>query len=180
VKNRAFRIAGVVTACVLSVASSPATDEQVPSLTEVVSHDFHVRTLDDGTVALADLIASGRPVVIEFWATWCPPCRKTLPRLVQLKNEHGKDLVVLGLTVEDPNTDAGKVRAFVDEQNVNYPIAFAPDELFQFMNRRLDIAVPKLFIFDANGRLVSYIPRYSPLTPHKLKSAVREALSRGR
>jgi hypothetical protein len=62
---------------------------------------------------------------------------------------------------------------------LNFPIAFAPDELYQLMNRRSDIAVPKLFVFAGDGSLVTYIPRHSPLTTSKLKSAVAQAV-RGR
>ncbi len=175
-KNRSLR-APVVVACVLFLASSPGKDTQVPPLADVVARDFQVRTLDGDAVALADLIGSARPLVIEFWATWCAPCRKTLPRLIQLKKDHGEELVVLGLTVEDPDTDASKVQAFAEEHSVNFPIAFAPDGLFQFMNSRSDIAVPKLFVFDDDGRLVTSIPRYSPFTRRKLESAVKEALS---
>jgi thiol-disulfide isomerase/thioredoxin len=162
------------------MAPGPANDPQVPSLAQVVGHNFQVRTLDGGTAALADLIGSGRPLVIEFWATWCAPCRKTLPHLIQLKKDYADDLVVIGLTVEDPVTDASKVQAFIKEQNVNFPIAFAPDELFQYMNHRSDIAVPKLFVFDASGKLVAHVTRYSPFTPRKLESAVKEAMSAGK
>jgi thiol-disulfide isomerase/thioredoxin len=180
VNFRSIRAAGVVTACVCFMPVSPAKEIQVPSLADVVARDFQVRTLEGSSVALADLIEPSRPLVIEFWATWCAPCRKTLPYLIRLKKDYGDELVVLGLTVEDPNTNASRVQAYVKQENVNFPIAYAPADLFQFMNNRSDIAVPKLFVFDGDGRLVTYIPRYSLSTHRKLKSAVKEALSGGK
>ena len=68
-----------------------------------------------------------------------------------------------------------KVREHVKREAIGFPIAFSSHELFQFMNERPDIAVPKLFVFDRDDELVAYVPRYSPLTSRKLKSAVRKA-----
>jgi thiol-disulfide isomerase/thioredoxin len=178
VTKGAWRAASFVAICVAVMASALADDMQIPSLSEVLASDFQVRALDGSTISLADLVGAGRPVVIEFWATWCTPCRKTLPHLIRVKKEHAEALVVIGLTVEDPIEDASRVRAFAEHQKLNFPVAFAPNEVFQFMNRRTDIAVPKLFVFDATGELVAYVPRYSPLTPHKLESAIKKALSR--
>ena len=155
-----------------------SSDANVPDLSEISAKDFEVVTLEGDTIPFAKLIEGGRPVVIEFWATWCIPCRKTLPHLVELHERYPEDLVVVGLTVEEPTEDLEKVRDFVREQRVSFPIAFAPDELFQFMNDRPDVAVPKLFVFDETGRVVTYIPRYSPFTQRKLRAAVKKVLSR--
>lgn len=150
--------------------------EDLPSLPEILQHDFSVVTLDGETVLLATLLDSGHPVVIEFWATWCAPCRKSLPHLGKLKKDYGDRLVVVGLTVEDAGSDREKVRRFVEEHRISFPVAFAPAELFQVMNDRTDIAVPKLFVFDGDGALVRYIPRHSPATARKLRAAVARAV----
>ena len=161
---------------VAALASTESVDR--PNLSDLIGKNFEVTTIEGKTVSLSSLVGDGRPVVIEFWATWCAPCRKTLPHLIELQKKHGKDLVIVGLTVEDPGKDTEKVKKYVGEQGVNFPIAFAPDELFQYMNSRRDIAVPKFFLFDAKGQLVSYIPRYSPFTPRNVRSAVNKTLSR--
>jgi thiol-disulfide isomerase/thioredoxin len=163
----------------LVISTVAFAGEQPPSVPEILEHEFTVVTTEGDSVSLAELFDPSRPVIVEFWTTWCVPCRKTFPHLVDLKKEYGDRLVVLGLTVEDPEEDLVKVRKFVEEHGVNFPIAFAPDELYEFMNRRTDIAVPKLFVFDGDGSLVTYIPRHSPLTTSKLKSAVARAV-RGR
>lgn len=160
--------------CLLLVAAAPA--DSVPALAEVLQDDFEVTTIDGDTVPLASLVAGNRPVVVEFWATWCAPCHKTFPTLVDLDERYGERLVVLALTVEDPQADLEKVRSFAAEHQASFPIAFAPRELFEVMNRRTDVALPKIFVFDGEGNVVSYIPRHSPLTNHKLISAVRKAL----
>jgi len=170
------RAASLLCVATCLVAASPGVPP-VPTVSEIRARNFTVTTLEGTTVALSDLLASGQPIVIEFWATWCAPCRKTLPHLIAIEQEHGERLLVVGLTVEDPNRDLAKVRDYVAQQHVNFAVAFAPRELFQFMNSRSDIAVPKLFVYDQAGNSVTYIPRYSPLTGRKLEAAVREALS---
>jgi thiol-disulfide isomerase/thioredoxin len=160
------------------LATDSPSDPPVPTVAEIRERNFTVTTLDGATLPLGDLLVDGQPLVIEFWATWCTPCRKTLPHLIALQQEHGQRLRVLGLTVEDPGRDRAKVHDYVNREGVNFVVAFAMRELFQFMNNRPDIAVPKLFVYDDGGNSVTYIPRYSPLTARKLESAVRRALSK--
>ncbi len=126
---------------------------------------------------LADLLPPGRPAVVEFWATWCAPCRKTIPHLVELSRRYPDKLTVLGLTVENPDKDFEKVRKFVSEEGVTYPIAYTSRELFQFMNQRELVGVPKLLIYDAGGGVVEHILTYSPFTNRRIESAVNRAIS---
>jgi len=128
-------------------------------------------------VPLADLLPPGRPAVVEFWATWCAPCRKTIPHLVELSRRYPDKLTVLGLTVENPDKDFEKVRKFVSEEGVTYPIAYTSRELFQFMNQRELVGVPKLLIYDAGGGVVEHILTYSPFTNRRIESAVNRAIS---
>lgn len=162
----------------LILFATPGVAEVPSTLQEIRDRGFEVVTTSGETVLFSSLVEPDRAVVIEFWATWCAPCHKTLPRLVELQRRYGDALVVLGLTVEDPVTDAAKVQRFVEEHGLDFRIAFAPPELFRFMNDRSDIAVPKLFVFDDRGGLVEYLPRYSPLTGVKLRSAVARAVPR--
>jgi len=80
--------------------------------------DFELVNLYGEPVAFSEL--SGRPVVLNFWATWCAPCRREMPLLETLWNElRGDDLVVVGVALgESP----GVVRPFVDARGVSYPI----------------------------------------------------------
>ena len=62
----------------------------------------------------------GKPVIVNFWARWCPPCRKEIPELIQLQNEYGKrGLVVLGIAIED---DPLAVKEFATAYEINYPV----------------------------------------------------------
>jgi peroxiredoxin len=92
----------------------------------------------------------GKVVVLNFWATWCPPCRKEMPDLEKLYQQFkDQGLVILAISDED----AGKVRPFIAQQMVTYPILLDPgrkvNELFQIEG------IPKTFVYDRNGKLVA-------------------------
>src|ERR1700722_7847698 len=92
----------------------------------------------------------GKVVLLNFWATWCPPCRKEMPDLEALYQQF-KDQGLLILAISDE--DAGKVKPFIAQQKVTYPILLDPgrkvNELFQIEG------IPKTFVYDRNGKLVA-------------------------
>lgn len=107
-----------------------------------------LKALDGGTVSLA--AARGKVVLLNFWATWCGPCRMEVPDLVELQKKYPERLQVIGLVVDDEEQDA--VRAFAKRYSINYPIAMATNEIrFRFGGVP---ALPTTFIIDAEGRVV--------------------------
>jgi peroxiredoxin len=92
----------------------------------------------------------GKVVLVNFWATWCPPCRKEIPDLEALYNRFkGQGLVILGISDED----AGKVKSFLVDKKVTYPILLDPGRK---ANERFEVqGIPKSFVYDRNGKLVS-------------------------
>src|ERR1700729_1295538 len=92
----------------------------------------------------------GKVVLVNFWATWCPPCRKEIPDLEILYSQFQElGFVVLGISDEE----AGKVAPFVEEQNIKYPILLDKgrqvNELFGVEG------IPKSFVYDRDGKLVA-------------------------
>lgn len=149
----------------------------VPSLGEVRARNFEVVTITGERLPLADLLPEGRPAVVEFWATWCAPCRKTVPVLVELSTRHEEaDLTILGLSIENPATDLDKVKKFLAEEGVPYPVAFASHELFEYMNEQEQPGVPKLLVYDSSGNVVQQILKYSPFTKGRIRKAVGRAM----
>jgi peroxiredoxin len=110
--------------------------------------DFTLTELNGKTWTLKEL--RGKVVLVNFWATWCPPCRKEMPDLETLY-EQFKDqgLVILAISDEDE----GKVKPFIAEQKVTYPILLDPgrkvNELFEIEG------IPKTFVYDRSGKLVA-------------------------
>jgi thiol-disulfide isomerase/thioredoxin len=110
--------------------------------------EFSLTTLDGRPLSAADL--RGRVVLVEFWATWCPPCRGTLAWLGELKKRHGDRVAVLAVAVE---SDEAAVRDLAAE--LALPLAWAvgtPDLARSFGDLS---AVPTLFLFDREGRAAS-------------------------
>lgn len=160
---------------VLLFALPIAADDAV-TLQELHNANFSVITPDGKVVPFAKIVGEGHPVVIEFWATWCAPCRKTLPHLIEMSRSYGpKGLVVVGLTLENPIIDAEKVKRFTSEAGVPYPIAFAPRDLYRRANRAQNISLPRILVFGADGQLIEHILNYSPETGDRLRSAVAKA-----
>jgi peroxiredoxin len=110
--------------------------------------DFTLEDLNGTKWALKEL--TGKVVVVNFWATWCPPCRKEMPDLETLyKRFKDQGLVVLAISDED----AGKVRPFVAQQKVSYPILL---DLGRKVNQLFQVeGIPKSFVYDRTGKLVA-------------------------
>jgi thiol-disulfide isomerase/thioredoxin len=92
---------------------------------ETKAPQFELKDLDGRTVRLSDY--QGKVVLINFWATWCPPCRAEMPDLVRLQREHGEDLQIIGVTY--PPEKKARVRRFARSLKVNYPIILGTREI---------------------------------------------------
>lgn len=110
--------------------------------------DFTLNDLDGKPWTLKSL--RGKVVVVNFWATWCPPCRKELPDLQALYDRFkGQGLVVLGVTDEE----ISKVQPFVTEHKMTYPVLLDPGRK---VNQLFDIqGIPRSLFYDRNGKLAA-------------------------
>ena len=109
---------------------------------------FTVTDLDGKTVSFADL--RGKVVLVNFWATWCPPCRAEIPDLVALQEKYRDKLVVLGIS-EDEDATPQAVKAFGVERKVNYPIVMKTPELAKIFKGVS--ALPTTFVIDPEGKI---------------------------
>jgi len=92
----------------------------------------------------------GKVVLLNFWATWCPPCRKEMPDLEALgKQFGGQGLVILSITDDDP----AKVRSYIEKQNITYPVLL--DAEGKLSKQFRIYGIPKTFLYDREGKLVS-------------------------
>jgi thiol-disulfide isomerase/thioredoxin len=129
---------------------------------------------DGRRVRLEDL--RGQVVVLDFWATYCPPCREEIPHLVRLQKEHGpKGLKVVGLNVGGEE-DKPKVPEFVRLYGIQYQLA-DPDPQMVRLFFGPDDSIPQTFIFDRNGRLVEHVTGYNEEIARRIDAAVAQALA---
>ena len=109
---------------------------------------FAVTDLDGKSISSADW--RGKVVLINFWATWCAPCRAEIPDLIALQDKYKDRLVVLGLSEDEAGVDV--VRRFAVEHKMNYTVAMSTPELRQLFPGVM--ALPTTFVLDPGGKLV--------------------------
>jgi thiol-disulfide isomerase/thioredoxin len=131
--------------------------------------DLDVADLDGKPLKRAQL--DGRVVVVEFWATWCPPCRRTLAWLGELKKKNGSNLAIVTVAIE---SDAANVKQILDELKLPARSMLGTPELARSFG---DIsAVPTLFIFDRHGKTVSVLYGAPPTLHAEAEAAIAKAM----
>ncbi len=117
----------------------------------------------------------GKVLILDFYATWCAPCRDSIPHLIGLQKKYeAQGLQVVGLNVGGPG-DEQLVPAFARHFGIQYPLARPDDDLVSFLLAGQD-AIPQTFVFDRQGQLVQRFVGFGPSTGTYLDSAVETAL----
>jgi peroxiredoxin len=145
---RAGIVVILVLSLVLCIADIKTIDAQQPA------PDFTLSDLSGKMVSLKDF--RGKIVFVDFWATWCLPCRKSLPELSGLdKKYREKGLVILGLSIDDPDSyDNQYVSDFIGKYNIEYQILRADKKVVEQYLGTEDVNVPTLFIIDKEGKIL--------------------------
>jgi thiol-disulfide isomerase/thioredoxin len=126
---------------------------------------FTVTDLDGRQLSSADW--NGKVVLVNFWATWCPPCLAEIPDLIALQNKYRDQLVVVGIS-EDEIAPA-QVKHFADDRQINYPIAMTTPELQARFTGI--VALPTTFVLDPEGRIA--YKRVGILQPRQTEGVTR-------
>src|SRR5581483_2653059 len=111
--------------------------------------DFVLSDLNGKRLTLAEY--KGKVVLLNFWATWCDPCRREIPRFIELQKEYGgRGLQVVGISLDD---DAKAVPPFYREYKMNYPVAVGDAKLAESFGNILGL--PVNFLVDRDGRIAA-------------------------
>ena len=115
--------------------------------------DFTGLTVDGNAVKLSDYVGKGKYVLVDFWASWCGPCKAEIPNLVELQNKFGGDkFTVLGVNVWD---EEPKFKAALTAENINYPQIYVPRDNKDDATALYGIrGIPQIILFGPDGVIV--------------------------
>jgi len=117
----------------------------------------------------------GKVLVLDFYATWCVPCRDSIPHLISLQKKFEEQgLIVIGLNVGGPG-DPEKVPAFAKEFGIQYALAKPDEDLVSFLLSDSD-AIPQTFVFDRQGQLVERFIGYDTAAGERLERVIESTL----
>lgn len=162
----------------IAVSDSPSSinDRPTTNLPVVPTkplQDMSWTDRDEKVHKLSDL--RGKAVILDFWATYCEPCKRAIPHLNSLLEKYGKDdLYIVGLNVggEEDNL---KIPKFLETTKIDYPIAFPEEALTRLVfAERSDI--PQTLVIDRKGNVVAKLVGFSPPIQKQLDDAVEKAV----
>ncbi len=115
----------------------------------------------------------GYVLVIDFFATWCPPCNESIPHLIDINRKYGKQgLQILGLSMDEDGEQI--VKSFIDERRINYPVALASEQV------QIDygiVSVPVMFVIDKKGKVSEIYRGYSDETGRSMEALIKKLLA---
>ncbi|MBI4327134.1 MAG: TlpA family protein disulfide reductase [Chloroflexi bacterium] len=130
--------------------SQAAGSDTKPENRAVAAPAWVLKDLNDKTVKSSDL--KGKVVILDFWATWCGPCRMEIPGFIELQKNYGaKGLVVVGIALDEEGTTV--VKPFATKAGINYTVLIGDAKVQRAFG---DVnALPTTFVIDREGRIVS-------------------------
>ena len=148
----------------------PATAGKMPP---AVANENNLawRLVDGKRQKLADY--KGKVVVLDFWATYCPPCEEEIPHLVELSKQN-PDLNIIGLHVGG-DKDRPFVADFVTKYKMSYKLGYPEQPLTDFYLQG-DERIPQTLVFDREGRLIQKFVGFTAETKQNLDAAIQQAL----
>ena len=130
--------------------------------------DFDLTRLNgNGKLQLSSL--KGKVVVVNFWASWCEPCKSEAPRFQQAFKRYGNRVAFVGVDTADYSTDAGR---FLERYGVTYPNVRDPDR--SVLGKYGGLPIPRTFVISPNWRVTGYI--FGEARSEEIDSAIQEAL----
>ncbi|MFP6685291.1 MAG: TlpA disulfide reductase family protein [Polyangiaceae bacterium] len=127
----------------------------------------------DGPATIAD--AAGQVIIVDFWATYCEPCKKSFPMYQELVDKHAGAVVVIGVSVDDPeDVSQDDIKAFATELNVTFPIVW--DKEHKTAEAYKPPKMPTSYVIDKSGNIRHVHSGYSPSEAEEIANEVDELL----
>lgn len=137
-----------------------------------IAPDFTLKTLEGREIVLSGL--KGKVVLLDFWATWCSPCKESIPHLIQLHKEYqGKGFELIGMSM-DKGGEAEMVQRFVNQMDIPYPILMTPEGV----SRNFKVTgLPTAILIDKEGKIREKIVGFNSAIGQQISAKVGELIS---
>jgi len=133
--------------------------------------DFTLKTFDGQEITLSHL--KGKVVLLDFWATWCGPCRESIPHLILLyKNYRESGFELVGMNVD--RVDVEVVRRYIDSMDIPYPIVTTPEEVVRTYRVT---GIPATFLIDKEGKIREKMVGFNRAIAQQLTAKVADLTS---
>ena len=139
--------------------------------------DYEIPTTDGSTIRLSAY--RGKVLVLDFWATWCPPCREEIPQLVRIAREkQDRGVEVVGLHIDDQGRSSPEaIRKFIQQFSINYTVGMASTDLFISYLGEEETTIPQTLVFDRSGKVTAHLIGYDDAHAKRLDEAINKALA---
>lgn len=156
----------IIASCLITprqADAAPKSGQQVPDF-KIISPTGQTITFDN---------YAGHVLIIDFFASWCRPCRQSIPHLVEMNRKYGKQgLHILGLNA-DEDSDRG-LRLIAEEYRITYPLASAGASTTEAFGIR---SLPAIFVIDQKGRISEVYFRYSEEVGRSMEQLIKRLLA---
>ena len=162
----------------VSISNQPVSINNIPQTNLPLPPTNGIETLGWQTIqGDAQKLAAyqGKVVVLDLWATYCPPCLEEIPHLNSLQTKYGERIQIVGLHVGGAE-DERNIPAFVEKLKINYLLAYPDDELMRMLTDGND-AIPQTFVFDRSGKLVKKIVGFDNIVKAQLDDAIEQVIN---
>ncbi len=144
-----------------------SSDKGTNETTQTAIKDIKMQMIDSDDVSINDL--KGNIIIIDFWASWCGPCRNSIPFYNRMSDKYAEQgLIIIGINVNEGESTIKKAK---EDININYFLAL-PDE--KFSTHFKVQGIPAMFMFDREGKLIEEFVGYSPGLDNKIESLIMD------
>jgi thiol-disulfide isomerase/thioredoxin len=156
--------------CVVGLFVLPRCSKERKT-SSALAPDFTLTALNGQEITLSQL--KGKVVLLDFWATWCGPCRESIPHLIQLYTTHRENgLEMIGMSVDKGDEEI--VRRFTESTKIPYPVVIAPEEVV----RNYEVtAIPTAFLIDKEGKVRERVMGFNSAIDQEITAKITDLIS---
>jgi len=142
------------------------------------AYDFSFKTVNGKVMKLSDF--KGKVVLVQFFGTFCPPCRAEMPFLEEVSKKYRGKVVVIGLSVDYMGEDPSLLKEFVEKMGVSYPVGVSDEKTWNNYAGRItqNDGIPQTYIIDRSGNVryyeVGFTPQYESLFLSAIEKLLKE------